>query len=50
MHRNPELFGEDPDKFIPERFMNDAMKEQVDNFLFHSFGGGPRICIGMRFD
>ena len=49
LHRNPDIFGENPDQFIPERFLNDGMKEQVDNFLFHAFGGGPRICIGMRF-
>ena len=49
MHRNPEIFGKNADQFEPERFLNDASKDLVDNFLFHSFGGGPRICIGMRF-
>ena len=46
---DPEIFGGNVEEFDPERFMNDAAKEQVDNHLFHSFGGGPRICIGMRF-
>ena len=49
MHRNPDIFGENPEQFDPARFLNDSCKDQMDNFLFHSFGGGPRICIGMRF-
>ena len=49
MHMNPEIFGEDADKFVPERFLNNAAKDLVDSHMFHSFGGGPRICIGMRF-
>ena len=49
LHRNPDMFGDNVDKFDPERFMNDASKDLVDNHIFHSFGGGPRICIGMRF-
>ena len=52
MHRNPELFGDDASDFIPERFLEDGgekMAEHVSNHTFHAFGGGPRICIGMRF-
>ena len=49
MHRNPEIFGENVDEFDPERFLDDASKDQIENHLFHSFGGGPRICIGMKF-
>ena len=49
MHMNPDIYGENVEEFDPERFLNDACKEQIDNHQFHSFGGGPRICIGMRF-
>ena len=52
MHRNPELFGDNASDFIPERFLEDGgekMAEHVSNHTFHAFGGGPRICIGMRF-
>ena len=49
MHMNPELFGDNVDKFEPERFLDGAGKDLIDNHLFHAFGGGPRICIGMRF-
>ena len=49
MHMNPEFFGDNVDKFDPERFLDGAGKDVIDNHLFHAFGGGPRICIGMRF-
>ena len=50
MHRNPELFGEDASDFIPERFLEgDKMAENIANHTLHAFGGGPRVCIGMRF-
>ena len=49
MHMDPDIYGENVEEFDPERFLNDATKEQIDNHQFHAFGGGPRICIGMRF-
>ena len=49
MHRDSEFFGENVEKFEPERFLNGAAKELIDKHIFHAFGGGPRICIGMRF-
>ena len=49
LHMDPDIYGDNVEQFEPERFLNDASKEQIDNHLFHSFGGGPRICIGMRF-
>ena len=47
MHHDPEFYPE-PDKFIPERFSEDAKKTR-DNETFLAFGGGQRACIGMRF-
>ena len=46
-HRLPDVF-EDPDSFRPERF---APKERakLPKGAYVPFGGGPRICIGMRF-
>ncbi|KAF2903347.1 hypothetical protein ILUMI_02843 [Ignelater luminosus] len=47
IQRDPKYFP-DPDKFDPERF-NDENKGGINPFTFHSFGAGPRNCIGSRF-
>lgn len=41
-------YYEEPEKFIPERFLDDA-KKTVNSPLYLSFGLGPRMCIGNRF-
>lgn len=38
---------ESPDRFLPERWLNDDAHKLEKAFL--PFGGGPRICIGDRF-
>ncbi|CAD5232604.1 unnamed protein product [Bursaphelenchus xylophilus] len=43
LHRNTEVWGEDANEFRPERYLEPSAIEQS-----YSFGGGPRICIGMR--
>lgn len=47
LHRHEQLW-EQPDTFIPERFMGDAGKA-IHRFAFLPFGLGPRVCIGQRF-
>ncbi|CAD5228843.1 unnamed protein product [Bursaphelenchus okinawaensis] len=42
-HRRKDIWGDDADDFRPERFLEDCKSE-----LNYGFGGGPRICIGMR--
>lgn len=37
---------EDPDHFVPERFMR---RKAVDRFAYLPFGDGPRVCIGASF-
>ncbi|CAG2120493.1 unnamed protein product, partial [Medioppia subpectinata] len=44
IHRDPELFA-DPDQFKPERFL----KPTHHPYAYLPFGGGPRLCVGMRF-
>uniref|UniRef100_A0A1I8B6C7 Cytochrome P450 n=1 Tax=Meloidogyne hapla TaxID=6305 RepID=A0A1I8B6C7_MELHA len=44
LHRDPKLWGEDSEEFKPERWLNGE-----ENKFYFPFGGGPRICIGMRF-
>jgi retinoid hydroxylase len=46
-HRLPDVF-EDPDSFKPERFAPEA-RAKLPKGAYVPFGGGPRICIGMRF-
>ncbi|KAK0175603.1 hypothetical protein PV327_009343 [Microctonus hyperodae] len=38
----------DPDKFIPERFIEDPRKN-LNSSIYMPFGNGPRMCIGYRF-
>lgn len=46
VHSNPQYWP-DPDTFDPERFSKENKSKQQP-FTYIPFGGGPRICIGMR--
>ncbi len=47
-HRDKRWFGEDADKFRPERWDND-LAARLPRCAFYPFVDGPRICIGMHF-
>lgn len=47
VHRDPRFFP-DPEKFDPERWA-EGYQKRLPRFAYLPFGGGPRICIGMRF-
>ncbi|KAJ8728420.1 hypothetical protein PYW08_016805 [Mythimna loreyi] len=47
LHMDPNYYP-DPHKFDPERF-SEENKHKIIPYTFSPFGGGPRICIGMRF-
>lgn len=44
---DPEYF-EDPYTFRPERWDGD-LEDEIPDYAYFPFGGGPRHCIGMRF-
>ncbi|XP_039312861.1 probable cytochrome P450 6a14 [Solenopsis invicta] len=47
LHRDLSIY-QDPDKFDPERFNADEIKERHP-YAYMPFGEGPRNCIGLRF-
>jgi cytochrome P450 len=47
LHHLPDIWG-DPDVFRPERW-DPLNGQQVPQWAYFPFGGGPRICIGMPF-
>jgi len=46
LHRNP-AYWDQPDIFIPERFLGEAKKKTAG--VYYPFGAGPRMCIGLGF-
>lgn len=43
-----EKIWENPNEFIPERFLPENLKDK-HRFAYFPFGGGPRLCIGNNF-
>jgi cytochrome P450 / NADPH-cytochrome P450 reductase len=46
LHRDKEAWGEDAEKFRPERF---ADPKKIPHDAYKPFGNGQRACIGMQF-
>lgn len=46
MHRRKDIFGEDAEDFVPERWTERNLRP---GWGFLPFNGGPRICIGQQF-
>ncbi|PIA50862.1 hypothetical protein AQUCO_01200263v1 [Aquilegia coerulea] len=46
--RDP-LYWEDPEKFIPKRFLNSSVDYKGQDFQFIPFGAGRRACPGINF-
>jgi len=47
MHRDEKFFAQ-PDRFVPERWL-DEQSSEIPRFAYFPFGGGPRVCIGASF-
>ncbi len=47
-HRLPAVFT-DPTRFDPDRFAPPRAEQRRTPYGLVTFGGGPRICIGMQF-
>jgi cytochrome P450 len=47
IHRHQAVW-DDPDAFDPDRFLPERRATQ-HRFQYFPFGGGPRVCVGMRF-
>ncbi|KAI0401981.1 cytochrome P450 [Xylaria palmicola] len=47
--RSTKYYGEDAMEFRPERWQEVNMKTRTLDYIFHSFSGGPRKCLGENF-
>jgi cytochrome P450 len=47
-HRLPTVFA-DPDAFDPDRFLPPREEDRRNPYALATFGGGPRICLGINF-
>lgn len=47
-HRMPSVFAE-PERFDPERFAPPRDEDKRTPYGLVTFGGGPRLCIGINF-
>ena len=48
VHRDPEVWGPDPEKFDPDRFEPAAVRKRPAQ-AYKPFGTGERACIGRQF-
>jgi cytochrome P450 family 3 subfamily A len=48
VQHNSDYF-ENPFDFKPGRFITESNEPQYHPYAYFPFGGGPRMCIGMRF-
>lgn len=45
-NRDKEVFGEDAEEFVPERWTGDPEKIKEMGKFSNTFGYGPRVCLG----
>jgi retinoid hydroxylase len=47
-HHLPNVFR-DPERFDPDRFLPPREEDKKNPYALVTFGGGPRICLGINF-
>src|SRR5439155_6142240 len=47
-HRLPHVFA-NPEAFDPDRFLPPREEDRRQPYALVTFGGGPRVCIGINF-
>jgi cytochrome P450 len=47
-HRMPSVW-DDPERFDPDRFLPPREEDRRTPYGLATFGGGPRICLGINF-
>ncbi|WP_243761408.1 cytochrome P450 [Streptomyces sp. YIM 98790] len=48
LHRDPSVWGPDPESFDPDRFLPERVRARPSH-VFKPFGTGERACIGRQF-
>jgi cytochrome P450 len=48
MHRDREIWGDDPEAFDPDRFLPEQSRARPPH-VYKPFGTGERSCIGRQF-
>jgi cytochrome P450 len=48
IHRDPR-FWDQPNEFVPERWLDGTLVKRLPRFAYFPFGGGQRQCIGSGF-
>ncbi len=48
LHRDPKIWGDNPEAFDPDRFTPEAEQDRPPN-AYKPFGTGQRACIGRQF-
>jgi len=53
MHRRKDLYGEDADEYLPERWdpkeVAEGRRRKIQGWEYLPFNGGPRICLGQQY-
>ncbi|KAJ3579316.1 hypothetical protein NPX13_g1249 [Xylaria arbuscula] len=49
MHRDPDVYGDNAETFVPERWLGGDSGSKIPASAWRPFERGPRNCIGQEF-